>query len=95
MTTTAPVELHCFLFISGTNEDFDVEPNSGWIKTKRTLNQNTNYVVKVYAQDTAASEPEQRSATEFVSINTGSLSPQFNETSYTAKVQETNQPDQT
>ena len=73
-----------------------MEPTQGWITTKRQLPNSVDlYTVRVYAQDTAAPGTIQKSETKTVSIYTGSLKPQFNESAYTAKVQETNQPDQT
>ena len=74
-----------------------MEPTTGWIKTKRTLsNVNNNlYVVRAYAKDNNAQGSEQKSPTVTVSIYTGNLKPQFNETSYTAKVPERNQDTQT
>lgn len=82
-------------YITVPNDNFDVEPNTGWIKTKKTLSNSNSFVVRAYAQDTAATGAEQKSPPVTVTVYTGNLKPQFNETAYQAKVQETNQADQT
>ncbi|XP_071179939.1 neural-cadherin-like isoform X3 [Mytilus edulis] len=89
--TTADVKF----YLDAPNDNFDVEPNTGWIKTKKTLSNSNSFVVRAYAQDTAATGAEQKSPIVTVTVYTGNLKPQFNETAYQAKVQETNQADQT
>ena len=78
----------------GSSSFFEVDRDTGVIRTTETITSGLDYVIKVYALDSKA-ETQQKTGPVDILIKRGQRGPQFYSSSYVASVEESNQADQT
>lgn len=80
--------------VVGSSPYFEVDRDTGEIRTTEAITSGLDYVIKVYALDSKATV-QQKTGPVDISIRRGQRPPQFYSSSYVASVEESNQADQT
>lgn len=80
--------------VVGSSPYFEVDRDTGEIRTTEAITSGLDYVIKVYALDSKATVQQKTDPVD-INIRRGQRPPQFYSSSYVASVEESNQADQT